>query len=75
MKSLFRFAVARLSEPSTWRGLFLIGSAAGITLHPELQDGIIAAGLALAGLLGVVTADPGTPAGGAGIVTPQAPLQ
>lgn len=62
MKSIFKFAVARMSEPSTFRGAILLLSAVGITLRPELQDAIVAAGLALAGLLGIVTADPASPA-------------
>jgi hypothetical protein len=63
MKTFFKFGVARLGEASSIRGAILLLSAVGITLRPELQDAIIAAGLALAGLVGVLAPDaPGTPA-------------
>jgi hypothetical protein len=58
MTKLFRFAAARLSEPTTWRGLLFIGTSVGIVLKPELQNAIVAAGMALAGLIGVVVPDP-----------------
>lgn len=58
MKPFFKFAVARLGEASTLRGAILLLSAVGITLRPELQDAIVALGLAVAGLLGVVLPDP-----------------
>jgi sulfur transfer protein SufE len=41
------------SEASTWRGLVLIITALGVQLDPEQIDAIIAAGLALSGLIGV----------------------
>lgn len=58
MKKLAKFVVARLSEPSSIRGAIMLLTACGITLRPELQDAIITAGLALAGLFGVVLPDP-----------------
>jgi hypothetical protein len=51
------YIVARLKEPSTWRGLLALGTAFGISIKPELQEAIIAAGLALIGVIGVVFAD------------------
>lgn len=42
-----------LSEASTWRGLVLIATALGVRLEPEQIDAIVAAGLALSGLIGV----------------------
>jgi hypothetical protein len=62
MKTFFKFAVARLGEGSSIRGAILLLSAVGITLRPELQDAIIAAGLALAGLVGVLVPDTSAPA-------------
>jgi hypothetical protein len=61
MKPL-QFLFARLSEATTWRGIFLLLTAAGVTLRPELQVAITAAGLALTGLIGVVFPDPAPPA-------------
>ena len=42
-----------LGEASTWRGLVFIVTALGLRLEPEQQDAIVAAGLAIAGLIGV----------------------
>lgn len=47
----------RLREPSTWRGLIWLATACGVSLKPDLWEAITAAGMALAGLLGVVLAD------------------
>jgi len=41
----------RAVESSTWVGLTLLWTAAGITLHPELTSEIVAAGLAIAGFI------------------------
>ena len=51
------FILARAKEPSTWRGLFLILAAAGVPIAPQMAESIIATGLAIAGLIGVVTPD------------------
>ncbi len=42
-----------LREASTWRGLVLILTAAGVRLDPDQEDAIVATGLAIAGLIGV----------------------
>lgn len=47
----------RLREPSTWRGLVLFITALGVPLSPELMEPIIATGLAVTGLIGVMTQD------------------
>ena len=47
------YLLARLSELSTWRGLAALLTALGVKLHPEMQDSIIAAGLAVIGLINV----------------------
>ena len=47
----------RLREPSTWRGLVLFVTAMGVPVSPELMEPIIATGLAVTGLIGVVTQD------------------
>jgi len=46
MKAIL-FALDRLSENSTWRGLILVAVALGVKLEPEMQNQIIAAGLGL----------------------------
>lgn len=61
MKPSLRFLLARLSEPTTWKGIMLILTATGVTLRPELQAAIVATGLALTGLIGVITPDPVAP--------------
>jgi hypothetical protein len=47
----------RLSEPSTWRGLILCATAAGATISSQWTDAIITLGIAIAGGIGVVSAD------------------
>jgi hypothetical protein len=54
---VIKFVTSRLSEASSWRGIFLLLTAAGVTLRPELQAAITAVGLALTGLVGVVAPD------------------
>ena len=51
------FILARAKEPSTWRGLFLFLAAAGVPIAPHLAESIIATGLSVAGLIGVVAPD------------------
>jgi hypothetical protein len=50
--------LARLSENSTWRGIILLLTAAGVKLRPDLVDSIIAAGLTLVGLINVIRKAP-----------------
>jgi hypothetical protein len=47
----------RLNEPSTWRGIVALLTAAGVSLSPEQTAAIVSAGLAIIGLVGVFTAD------------------
>ena len=56
-KAFFRLVLARLSEGSTIRGAIFLLTACGITLKPELQSTIIATGMTLAGLIGVLISD------------------
>lgn len=49
-----RWVLDRLQEGNTWRGLIWLLTAAGIAVSPELAEKIAVAGMALAGLLGVV---------------------
>jgi hypothetical protein len=48
-----QWIIERLNEPSTWRGLVALITAAGITLSPEQAAAITAAGLAGIGLVNV----------------------
>jgi len=52
-----QYILERLKEPSTWRGIVMLLTAAGIPIAPQFQDLIISAGLALAGLIGAATPD------------------
>ena len=49
------YILDRAREPSTWRGLTLLLTALGVPLAPALSVAIVSAGLAVAGLIGVVT--------------------
>ncbi len=54
---MMAYLLARLQEPSTWRGLVLIATAAGAVLSPDQQEAIIAGGMMVAGLLGAALPD------------------
>lgn len=51
------YLLERLKEPSTWRGIILLLTAAGVPIAPAMAESIITVGLAIAGLIGVVTPD------------------
>lgn len=51
------YLLARLQEPSTWRGLVLIATALGAVLSPDQQEAIVTAGLLVAGLIGAAVPD------------------
>jgi hypothetical protein len=46
--------IAHLKQESTWRGLIALVIAGGITIAPELQESVIATGLAIIGLINVL---------------------
>lgn len=48
-----KYITDRLSEMSTWRGLVAIATALGLKLAPTQQEAIVAAGLAVIGLINV----------------------
>jgi hypothetical protein len=52
---MIQYILDRASEPSSWRGVVFLLTSAGLGIAPELSNAIITAGVALAGLLGVVT--------------------
>jgi len=49
-----KYILERLTEPSTWRGLFALLTDIGLKLHPEMQEAILTTGLALIGMINVV---------------------
>lgn len=51
------YILARAKEASTWRGVILLLTAAGVPIAPALADTIVSVGLALAGMIGVIVAD------------------
>lgn len=54
---MLKYVVNRLKEPSTWRGVVLILTAAGITLSPEQATAVVTVGLAIAGAIGAFVPD------------------
>lgn len=51
------YLFARVKEPSTWRGFILLLTAIGVPVAPQLAEAIVAAGLGIAGLVGVISPD------------------
>lgn len=51
------YMMARLKEPSTYRGIVLCLTAFGIFISPEQVEAITFMGLMIAGLLGATTPD------------------
>jgi len=60
MKSFIEWLLARLAENSTWRGLILTATAAGIILDEQQATAITAVGLGLVGLINVFRKAPGS---------------
>lgn len=54
------YVIARLKEPSTWRGIVAILTACGIAISPAQIEAIITVGLMIAGVIGTVFADNAT---------------
>lgn len=57
LKGTVQWALARLDEPSTYVGLGALLLSANIHVDPNLLAHISQAGIALAGLLGVVLSE------------------
>lgn len=51
------FFLARLKEPSTWRGFILVATSFGMTLSSDQAYAIASLGLALSGATGIFTPD------------------
>ena len=56
-KRLYEYALDRLQEPSTWRGLALMAGVFGATLNPDQKEALVFSGMALSGLIGAVFPD------------------
>lgn len=52
-----KWLLARLKEGSSWRGIVWLLTALGVTLSPEAWEYVVAAGMAIAGLLGVLLSE------------------
>jgi hypothetical protein len=50
---MISYIIERLSENSTWRGIVMLLTAVGVQVDPAQSNAIIAAGLALIGLINV----------------------
>lgn len=57
MKDLIAKALNHLKYPSTIQGILGLAAAAGLVIKPELQEQIIAAGVAVAGLIAFLFSD------------------
>lgn len=57
MKNILLMVLARLKERSTWLGLTALLTSFGVVLKPEVGEAIASAGVAVAGLIAVITAD------------------
>lgn len=51
------YLINRAKEASTWRGIILLLTAIGVPVAPAVADAIVSIGLALAGAVGILTAD------------------
>ena len=51
---MFKYIFNRLKERSTWLGLIGLVTACGATISAEFAEQIIAAGIAIAGAIGIV---------------------
>ena len=54
---MVKYIVDWLKEASTWRGIIAFITAAGVTIEPAMVDKIVAAGLAIMGIIGMVFKD------------------
>lgn len=54
MKGVFTWTIEQLKQPSTWRGIVMLATSAGVAFQPALIDQIVVAGTGVAGLIGVL---------------------
>ncbi|CAB4153210.1 hypothetical protein UFOVP605_48 [uncultured Caudovirales phage] len=55
--AIWRYCLARLQEASTWRGLILLATVAGVQVTDAQVATVIQVGLALAGAVAVLFPD------------------
>ena len=58
IKAIISWILARLKEPSTWRGILTVIAAMGVAITPANATIILAAGVGLAGFINIVISDP-----------------
>ena len=56
--SILPWIIARMREPSTWKGLIALAAALGVYISPENAAIILAAGVGIAGFINVIITDP-----------------
>ena len=54
---MLEFIVTRLSEASTWRGIVALATSLGVVMSPDQVAAIVAAGMAIMGVIGAFTMD------------------
>ena len=52
-----KYILARLKEPSTWRGIFMFLTGVGISIEPAMYAQITTIGISIVGLIGILTKD------------------
>lgn len=52
-----KYVLDQLSQASTWRGLIYLATALGLKVSPDQAAAILAAGMAVVGLIGVFLPD------------------
>ena len=57
LETTMKTLLEHLKQESTWRGLIAIAMAFGLTITPDQQNAILAAGLAVIGLINTVKRD------------------
>lgn len=60
MDRVGRHVAGRMREPTTWTGLVLLLTTAGVNITPEMSSTITNIGVAVAGAVLVATKDPGS---------------
>ncbi len=61
VKKAMKPILAKLAEPSTVRGILALAAALGVTIEPAYHEHIIAAFLALVGIINVWRSEPKIP--------------
>ena len=57
LEAIGRYLLERAQEASTWRGVVLMATVAGVKISEEAKEVIALAGLGLAGLIGAIFPD------------------